>query len=53
MDAKNIKKKAIEEKDIDTVSKYTNHIKLLTKDRGENYIFTLGKSSGYYHKRSN
>lgn len=41
------------ELDIHTVSKYTSHMKLLIKNRGESYIFTFGKSSRYYHKGSN
>lgn len=46
-------KKGFGEQDIHTVSKCTSHIELLVKKRGDGYIFTLGKPSGYCHRRSN
>ena len=53
MDDKAIKRKALGEQNVHTVSKYhTYHIKILLKNRGESYIFTMGKSSGHCHKGS-
>jgi len=44
MGDKTIKRKALGEKNVHTVSKYhTYHIKLLIKNRGENYIFYHGE----------